>query len=251
MTTHDTKNHAFTLIELLVVTSILFVLVGVLLPSLQGVAELARQVRCLDNLHSLGNATAAYAADNGDFLFPGGPCSTDFRRPYYWGTNTDPVKPEGSPLLRYARRESLLCPSLDWGEYFPQGAVNEPTTCFGYNAFCLDPESVWMAERQGLRKVRSQIPAPEELFVFVDAALVNTWARGGIFQNSTFVDPPEGMQVKEPMTHFRHVDRADALCLDGHANGFGLEGERMINPQYNLSFVGKANHPHYDQKREK
>ncbi|MBI9018996.1 MAG: type II secretion system protein [Phycisphaerae bacterium] len=54
----------FTLIELLVVISIIALLVSILMPALSKAREKARIVVCKANLHQLGVALAAYAADN-------------------------------------------------------------------------------------------------------------------------------------------------------------------------------------------
>ena len=59
---------AFTLIELLVVVAIIALLISILLPSLNRAKRQARQVKCLSNVRSLGEAAHLYAADNRDFL---------------------------------------------------------------------------------------------------------------------------------------------------------------------------------------
>jgi len=252
------KSKAFTLIELLVVIAIIALLTSILLPSLSAAKQLARRAACQSNLHDLGLAMGMYHHDNDGYFWPyvlhnwprhGVHC-------YFWGTNTVPVETLPSPFLKYLdyNLAHFWCPSLKWGEYIPQGGVNEPTTTYGYNAWCLDPAAWGRTDGDGkpmTRKRDSALTNPSALFVFNDSAMY--WAPGGvdILQNSTSLDPVTlgawGPNTT-PTTHFRHAGRTNALCADGHSEGFGLSGGRMLVPEYNLGFVGAANAPHYDQE---
>jgi prepilin-type N-terminal cleavage/methylation domain-containing protein/prepilin-type processing-associated H-X9-DG protein len=60
----------FTLIELLVVVAILALLIAILLPALTRARDNGKTARCLANMHSIGNATASYVAENDGMLFP-------------------------------------------------------------------------------------------------------------------------------------------------------------------------------------
>jgi len=240
---------AFTLIELLVVIAIIGLLVSILVPSLAAAKDLARGVKCAANLRALGSTMGVYLADNDGYFWPYARDGS-----YFWGRPGRPVDPTASPFMTACghRLELLWCPSLPWGSYVPQAGVDEPTTTYGYNAWCLDPGLWGRRDDNGKllpRKRASDLGRATELFVFADTGLY--WAPAGvpIFQNSTSLDPVTlgawGPNFT-PTTHFRHQGRTNALCADGHAAPFGREGGRLLVPDRNLGFVGTENAPHYD-----
>ena len=61
-------RRGFTLIELLVVIAIITLLVGILVPSLRSVKVMARQIKCLSNTRTIGQALLAYANSNDAYL---------------------------------------------------------------------------------------------------------------------------------------------------------------------------------------
>ena len=61
------KASGFTLIELLVVIAIISLLVSILLPSLQKAKDLAKNVVCLSDQHTIAQSLAIYADDSADW----------------------------------------------------------------------------------------------------------------------------------------------------------------------------------------
>ncbi len=250
------KNSAFTLVELLVVIAVISVLMGIVVPSVTGIREQGQAVKCRSNLHDIAGAMTMYHAANNGYFWP----YVLYNHPevgvhtYFWGTNTVPVDTRPSPFMKYLDYDPayLWCPSLKWGQYIPQGGVNEPTTTYGYNAWCLDPQ-VWARRddrgRSMTRKSTSSLSEPSKLFVLADSAMYWSPCGVGILQNSTSLDPVtlgDWGRNTTPTTHFRHGGETNVLCADGHSATYGPNGGEIFHPQHNIGFVGKKNVPHYD-----
>lgn len=64
------RSEAFTLIELLVVVSIIALLVGMLLPAIGMVRDMARQTSCANKIRQVGLAMVGYSNDNNGYIPP-------------------------------------------------------------------------------------------------------------------------------------------------------------------------------------
>ena len=165
----------FTLVELLVVIVVISLLSMIVVPSISKTTDVAYNIHCINNLRNLGSAMGLYLSENDDEFWPM-LMGQNGVKTYFWGTVTDPVDPSASPLLSASggSLSTMWCPKQPWGTYVPQGNVSEPTTNYGYNAWCLDPEAWRRKTQSGVpmrRKKRMDIDRPGELFVFADSAM--------------------------------------------------------------------------------
>jgi prepilin-type N-terminal cleavage/methylation domain-containing protein len=84
MTRRLCPGRGFTLIELLVVVAIIALLISILMPSLAGAREQARQVKCLSNLKQVGVAMTHYFLDYSDW-FPFAKSNYHAMHGFYYG----------------------------------------------------------------------------------------------------------------------------------------------------------------------
>ncbi len=136
-------RRAFTVVELLVVISLITLIIGMILPSMQQSREAARGVKCGANLRQLGYATDAFTVEHIDRLpgiwasvwvkpsVPGGGC---------WMSNPTGGQSawQGAPhtgeVFGYAGRDPAIyrCPSIPEG---PLGSGENSNGRFDYSAF--------------------------------------------------------------------------------------------------------------------
>lgn len=222
-----TRQHAtrpgFTLIELLVVLGVIALLVGLLVPTLAGARESARQAKCLANQRQLAIAWSMYANDFRDRAMPlasATDASGNDEPVYWWGSHgwssggVDHTKGFIAPYLDASLSAGSVfeCPSQPWGTYRAQGPAGTATSTYGYNGYYLTPSRTpgW-SENIGHRPWRrvSDIRMPSSVFTFADAMIFL-----GELQNCALLDPPMlyipswgWSSNPSPTTSFRHFAR--------------------------------------------
>ena len=99
-----TFSIAFTLVELLVVISIIGLLAGLAVPAINGGLKSAKAGACLSNLHQIGVATMAFAADNSFKLPNAGSGTSDM-----WATQLATFISTGTK----SKKSIFVCPGSE------------------------------------------------------------------------------------------------------------------------------------------
>lgn len=253
-------GRGFTLVELLVVIAVIALLVGLLLTSLRGVRESARQTLCLSNQRQMTIGWTMYANTYADRAMPLAYWSVadigTGEQIFWWGTHG--TGPEGvdhtkgflAPFLDSAlsARSVYECPSQPWGTYRAQGPRQSPTSTYGYNGYYLSPPKTpgW-ASSIGFRPWRRlfEIRRTDNVFVFADAMLAGTPPR-----NCALLDPPmlyssgSWQENPFPTTSFRHhrrVGTGGSTCTaraDGSARAVEAKPDWLVDEPRAIGSVG-------------
>ncbi len=248
----DARRKAFTLIELLVVISIIAVLMGVLLPSLNMARKFGRRAVCMANVRRLSVSMRLYLDTNDGKFMPDrlrkrtefitvGPYKR-YRPRWIWYLNEgmgfviNPYKYDTEDEFNKALtmdNDYYMCPSLKHYEY----ARSIRNGAYGYNFQYLgntrpNPAGTGCANYP----VNSlNIKRPASTVVFCDS-------RGSDIphgQHAYLVDPPK-MAVSRGARHFspkspsvgplkyspadaRHSGKVNVAFLDGHAEAMTYE----------------------------
>jgi len=100
----STFSIAFTLVELLVVITIIGLLAGLAIPAINGGLKSSKAGACLSNLHQIGVATMAYAADNSFKLPNAGSGTSDM-----WATQLATFISTGTK----SKKSIFVCPGSE------------------------------------------------------------------------------------------------------------------------------------------
>jgi prepilin-type N-terminal cleavage/methylation domain-containing protein/prepilin-type processing-associated H-X9-DG protein len=211
------SRRGFTLIELLVVIAVIALLVSILLPSLVAARSLARSAVCMTNLRALQTANELYAQDHDGHYVPG---AADFLSNLnrWFGqrdSTSEAFDDTDGPLSEYLSGQARRCPAFtDYLDGFEAGCGG-----YGYNNNFVGqlrraPDYAVKTDLVGNRS--SRFDRPGQTVAFTDTA----WVNDGLIEYSFCESPlwPGGTWPLRPSTHFRHLDQANVVWLDGHVS---------------------------------
>jgi prepilin-type N-terminal cleavage/methylation domain-containing protein/prepilin-type processing-associated H-X9-DG protein len=208
------RQKAFTLIELLVVISIIAVLLGILLPSLNRAKKMAFKISCLSNLRQIGISTQAYLSEHENQLPPS---SCHISRPEQYWLNI---------ISGYTGEQLLFhCPGdktenfVDWDKPLTE-QQDRRFSSFAVNSL-LDPVCYRYGARENKYNKVEKIKKPRyciwiseapntDAFLLADHIHPETW-EGSVEYAKTFI------------AWDRHIGKSNYLFADGHVETLEFE----------------------------
>ena len=209
---------AFTLVELLVVISIIGLLAGLAVPAISSGLKSAKAGACLSNLHQIGVATMAYAADNSFKLPDAGSGTSDMwatqlatfistgtkskksifvcpgcEKPVTEATGTDVAVTYGmhNGLMPKGGTASKMSSVVRPTEVILAGDVCQDTGNKGWSPFCVEQPSI-ISSQSGGRGGSTDLASPI----------------------SYGTDSDSG---NSPWLRYRHSGKVNVVMVDGHA----------------------------------
>ena len=244
----------FTLVELLVVIGIIALLVGILLPVLNGARQAAQSTQCLSNVRQLVTACVLYSNENHGF-WPPAAADEDTTNLLRWhgsravATDLFDLRRDPSPLKPYLSEGIKTCPSLqkDLLAGAEAGAGG-----YGYNQDYLGSSiaeygTAWPSPADTYTRTAkmAQIKNSSEKIAFGDTASAVNYdmatyaATKGLFQYSFVNEPVNAYGHNQPSLHFRHKGRrVNIAWTDGHASSEKFE--------WSMPLSDPANYPGID-----
>ena len=223
------KNHqkttfsiAFTLVELLVVISIIGLLAGLAVPAINGGLKSAKAGACLSNLHQIGVATMAYAADNSFKLPPGGvDGENNWARDVYNYCG-------GSDTTKASKKTLFICPGCSKSVKTDVPAGQIPLTYSGHKGLMPSGSNTVVA--------LSSVARPTEVILAGDGCQVSAGGFAGYVIDSPSIFSLQGgkggsVAMETPIStapdsdsgggggalRYRHAGKVNLVMCDGHA----------------------------------
>ena len=219
------KNHqktpfsiAFTLVELLVVISIIGLLAGLAVPAINGGLKSAKAGACLSNLHQIGVATMAYAADNSFKLPNAGSGTSDM-----WATQLATFISTGTK----SKKSIFVCPGSE--KAVQEATGNDVAVTYGVHNGLMPKggtasniSSVVRATEVILAGDVCQNPGNKGWSPFcIEQPSIISSQSGGRGGSTDLTSPisfgTDSDNGNNPWLRYRHSGKVNVVMCDGHA----------------------------------
>jgi prepilin-type processing-associated H-X9-DG protein/prepilin-type N-terminal cleavage/methylation domain-containing protein len=215
-----TFSIAFTLVELLVVISIIGLLAGLAVPAISRGLGSAKGGACLSNLHQIGVATMAYAADNSFKLPPGGTDGeNNWARDVYNYCG-------GSDAAKGSKKTLFICPGCSKSVKTDVVAGQIPLTYSAHKGL--------MPSGSNSVVSLSSVARPSEVILAGDGCQVAAGGfagyvidspaifalqtgKGGVSMETAISTAPDTDSGSAGALRYRHAGKVNVVMCDGHA----------------------------------
>ena len=212
-----TFSIAFTLVELLVVISIIGLLAGLAIPAINGGLKSAKAGACLSNLHQIGVATMAYAADNSSKLPDAGASSPE------WATTLASFISTGTK----SKKSIFVCPGCD--KPVEDGSATTVAVTYGMHSGLM-PKGGTASNITSVTRATEVILAGDVCqnpgnkgwspYCIEQPAIISSQSggRGGSTDlNSPISYGTDADSGNSPWLRYRHGGKVNVVMVDGHA----------------------------------
>jgi prepilin-type processing-associated H-X9-DG protein/prepilin-type N-terminal cleavage/methylation domain-containing protein len=213
-----TFSIAFTLVELLVVISIIGLLAGLAIPAINGGLKSAKAGACLSNLHQIGVATMAYAADNSFKLPDAGSGTSDM-----WATQLATFSSTGTK----SKKSIFVCPGAE--KVVQEATGNDVAVTYGVHNGLMPKggtasniSSVVRASEVILAGDVCQNPGNKGWSPFcIEQPSIISSQSGGRSGSTDLTSPisfgTDSDNGNNPWLRYRHSGKVNVVMCDGHA----------------------------------
>ena len=208
---------AFTLVELLVVISIIGLLAGLAVPAISGGLKSAKAGACLSNLHQIGVATMAYAADNSFKLPDAGKSSPE------WATTLASFMSTSTK----SKKSIFVCPGCD--KPVEDGSATTVAVTYGMHSGLM-PKGGTASNITSVTRATEVILAGDVCqnpgnkgwspYCIEQPAIISSQSggRGGSTDlNSPISYGTDADSGNSPWLRYRHGGKVNVVMVDGHA----------------------------------
>jgi prepilin-type processing-associated H-X9-DG protein/prepilin-type N-terminal cleavage/methylation domain-containing protein len=213
-----TFSIAFTLVELLVVISIIGLLAGLAVPAINGGLKSAKAGACLSNLHQIGVATMAFAADNSFKLPNAGSGTSDM-----WATQLATFISTGTK----SKKSIFVCPGSE--KTVQEATGNDVAVTYGVHNGLM-PKGGTASNISSVVRSTEVILAGDVCqnpgnkgwspFCIEQPSIISSQSggRGGSTDlNSPISFGTDSDNGNNPWLRYRHSGKVNVVMCDGHA----------------------------------